>query len=233
MDRNALFKISYGLYVVTSARDGEKNGFIGNTVFQITSKPPRMAIGVSVDNHTHGFIRDSGLFAVSILSRSVDPELIRIFGYNSGRDMDKFAETAWSPGKSGVPLIKEGAVAVFECEVERAIDFETHTIFAGKVLDASALSDGPTLTYEYYRSEMKGKAPKNAPTYVDPAEVAEKPAESAAAGGVRICDVCGYEYDPDVGDPAHGVPPGTPFEELPDDWTCPVCGSGKGFFKPK
>ena len=231
MDRRALFHISYGLYVITSVRDSDKNGFIGNTVFQITSKPPQVALGVSVDNYTHDFIHSSGLFNISVLNRNVSPEIIQIFGYTSGRDSDKFVRTDWKSGSNGAPLITDGVNAFFECRVTNEISMGTHSVFIGEVTDAETLpSESVPLTYEYYRETMKGKAPKNAPTYVEEPVSGDN---ATLSGDKYICSVCNYEYDPALGDPEHGIPPGTPFTDLPDDWKCPVCASPKEVFNPQ
>lgn len=229
IDRKALFKISYGLYVVSSADASGNSGFIGNTVFQITSKPPRVAIGISHDNHTHGVIVNSGKIAVSVLNQNVDIALIQTFGYKSSRDIDKFANFAWRVGENGSPIIINGAQASFECSVLQRVELETHDIFIGEVMNADATNDTePPLTYEYYREVLKGKAPVNAPTFVE-----EQPeiSDSEVSGvNIRVCSVCRHEYDPEKGDPDHGIAPGTPFESLPADWKCPVCASPKEVF---
>ncbi len=226
MDKQALFHISYGLYIVTSVRGEEKNGFIGNTVFQITSKPPRMAIGVSVDNYTHDFIKESKSFAVSIMNQDIDTNVIKTFGYTSGKDVDKFAEIEWKESENGLPLICKDINATFECKVVDEVNFETHSIFVGEVISGNVVDATiPVLTYEYYRNVLKGKAPKNAPTYVE-GSTPTSPNDDPK----YVCGVCGYEYDPALGDPDHGIEPGTKFEDLPDDWECPLCGSPKGVF---
>lgn len=229
MDRAALFRISYGLYVITSLKsNGQQNGFIGNTTFQITSKPAQIALGVSCDNYTHEFIQESKLFTVSVLNQDVDPKIIQTFGYHSGRDIDKFAEVEWLPGNNGAPVIKKDINATFECDVVQEINFVTHTIFIGEVKSTAIIAENAIpLTYGYYREVMKGKAPKNAPTYV------EEKTPSSSKGGVKyVCGVCGFEYDPETGDPQHGYPPGTQFQDLPNTWTCPACGSPIDVFSP-
>lgn len=227
MDKKALFHISYGLYVVTAANGGKKNGFIGNTVFQITSKPARMAIGVSVDNYTHDFIKESKMFAVSIMNQDVDTNLIKTFGYMSGKDVDKFAEIEWKESDNGLPLICKQINATFECKVVEEINLGTHTIFVGEVISGDVIDESvPVLTYEYYRNVLKGKAPKNAPTYIDEGAAPTAPSDDPK----YVCGVCGYEDDPALGDPDHGIEPGTKFEDIPDDWVCPLCGSPKAVF---
>jgi len=225
MNKSALFRISYGLYVVTSTKGEEKNGFIGNTTFQITSNPTQIAIGVSVNNYTHEFIRQSKIFAVSVINRDATMELIQTFGYKSGKDIDKFANIAWHTGENGAPLIDIGVNATFECNVVQEVNLDTHTIFIGKVTNGNIVNDSIPLTYEYFRNKMKGKAPVNAPTFV------EDESPQTANNGKYVCSVCKYEYDPEIGDPEHGIPPGTKFEDILDDWKCPVCNSPKKVFK--
>lgn len=229
MNRAALFRISYGLYVITSTKaNGTQNGFIGNTTFQITSKPPRIALGVSCDNYTYEFINESKLFAVSVLNQNLDPNIIQTFGYHSGRDIDKFDAVDWVAGHNGAPLLKNDINATFECKVESEFNFDTHTIFIGAVTNTNIIAEEATpLTYGYYRNVMKGKAPKNAPTYVE-----ETKSENTGGGTIYKCGVCGFEYDPSVGDSQRGYPPGTQFSDFPKTWTCPVCGSPLEVFSP-
>jgi rubredoxin len=136
-------------------------------------------------------------------------------------------------GQTGSPIITEQCIAWFECKVEQEIALDTHVIFIGKLV-ANDLIDASKepLTYAYYRDVKKGLAPKNAPTYIKKVVEDEPLEETPLTEGrnVHECDLCGYEYDPAVGDPENGIPPGTPFEDLPDDWTCPICGAGKEDF---
>jgi flavin reductase (DIM6/NTAB) family NADH-FMN oxidoreductase RutF len=227
----AFFKVSYGLYVVSSVDGHKQNGYISNTVFQVTAEPVRFAIACSKNNFTAGMIRQSGVFAVSVLQKDVRADIIGTFGYRSGKDIDKFTHFNFIKGKTGAPVLTEGTVAWFECEVLQEVDTGTHLLFVGEVMDSELINPaGEPLTYAYYREVRKGKAPKNAPTYVD----AEKLAKNAAATSDKYyCTACGYIYDPAVGDPEHGFPPGTRFEDLPDTWVCPVCGTEKADFALK
>ena len=221
MDKKALFHISYGVYVITSVRGDEKNGFVGNSVFQITSEPARIAIGVSRDNYTYEFIKESGLFAISILNQDYDKNIIQTFGYQSGRETDKFANIAWHPGDNAVPVLDDDINATIECKVIQEVELGSHSIFIGDVTAAQVL-DGVAipLTYAYYHDVIKGRAPRNAPTYIEEVRTFDE-----IGGSSFICGVCHYEYNPELGDPDHGYPPGTPFQELPNSWVCPVCGA--------
>ena len=230
MNSEAFFKITYGLYIITSADKEQKGGYVANTAFQVSSDPARIAISCSKDNFTNHIIEKSGVFAISVLSEDYDKEIMSRFGYQSGKNIDKFAGISTIDGKTGAPILKDDCIAWFECEVEQQIDLGTHILYIGKLIDADLLdANANPLTYDYFHKVKKGLAPKNAPTYqakVTEVEVKEVEKES----GTYICDVCGYEYDPALGDPDNGIPPGTAFEDLPDDWTCPTCGAEKEFF---
>lgn len=232
MNLEAFFKISYGLYVVSSVKGNKLNGYVSNTVFQVTAEPAKFAIACSKNNYTADLIQQSCVFGVSALKKECRSEIIGTFGYKSGRDIEKFSGFQYRKGKTGTPLLIEDVLAWFECEVEQTIDVGTHLLFIGKVLDGDLLdSSGEPLTYSYYREVKKGKAPKNAPTFIDPDKFIQKTDEAVSAK--YYCTACGYVYDPAVGDPDHGIPSGTRFEDLPDNWVCPVCGTVKADFAKK
>ena len=133
-------------------------------------------------------------------------------------------------GKTGAPILLQDSLAWFECRVLQTIDVGTHLLFIGEVVDADVIDQSqPPLTYAYYRDVKKGKSPKNAPTYVEPAQN-EPPSKSPASSDKYVCGTCGYVYDPAVGDPDAGIPAGTRFEDLPEDWVCPVCRAAKADF---
>jgi len=236
MDFQALNSCSYGLYIVSSRRGEKYNGQIANTVFQVTAEPPTIAVSINRDNLTHEYITESGVFNASVLSTEAEMTLIGKWGFKSGRDIDKFEGTGFKMGKTGAPIVTDGALAFIEAEVIKSLDVGTHTIFVGKVIDCAMLSEGEPMTYAYYHQVKKGKTPKNAATYQGPAADEQKPASGAAAGEQKTqkyrCSVCGYIYDPQKGDSDGGIKPGTAFEDIPDDWVCPVCGVGKDKFEP-
>ena len=225
MKLEALHKISYGLYVVTSGKKEKCNGQIANTVFQATSEPPTISVCINKKNLTHSFIRESGFFAVSVLSKRTPLEFIGRFGFRSGRDMDKFKGVNYKVGKTGVPIILDYAISYLEAEVIKEVDGGTHTIFIGKVVDAEILSDEEPMTYAYYHEIKRGVTPETAPTYI----------KEENKGGDKMakyrCTLCGYIYDPEKGDPESGISPRTPFEDLPDTWICPICGATKDQFE--
>lgn len=226
MNLKAIQKICYGVYIISSKKDGKINGQIANTAFQITSDPPTLAISINKQNLTHQFIESSKVFAVSILSKFAPMTLIGKFGFKSGRDIDKFADTKYKTGATGAPIVFDSTIGYLECEVLSMTDVGTHTIFIGKVVDCDVLSDSEAMTYAYYHQVKGGKEPKTAPTYVQEEAVKTAPEES----GKYVCNVCGYVYDPAVGDPDNGIQAGTRFEDLPDSWACPICNAPKGEF---
>jgi flavin reductase (DIM6/NTAB) family NADH-FMN oxidoreductase RutF/rubredoxin len=227
MNRAALHHISYGLYIVTSGQDGKFNGQIANSIIQATSKPATVAICINKENYTHELIKSSRKFTVSIVSEAAPMTFIGLFGFKSGRDIDKFKNTKTKPGVTGVPILLDYSLGFVETEVEGELDCGTHTIFLGKVVEADLVSEGKPMTYAYYQNVKGGKSPKTAPTY-DQDAAAAKPKSAAAR---YVCTVCGYVYDPEKGDPDSGIAPGTQFEDIPDSWNCPVCGAEKSKFE--
>jgi len=233
MDSKVFRKISYGIYIVTS-RDGERiNGQTANVVMQVCSQPPLIAIAINKENLTHEFIQKSGVFCVSILSRDAPLNLIGGFGFKSGREADKFGGIAHRPGANGCPLIAEHTVGYIEGTVTGELDAGTHTIFLAEVTEGQILNDGEPMTYAYYHQVKRGTTPETAPTYIKKdTETKQKKKEGENMKKYK-CTVCGYIYDPDVGDADGGIAPGTAFEDIPDDWVCPVCGASKDQFEPE
>ena len=210
MDRKAMYRLSYGLFVLT-AREAEKdNGCIINTAIQAASEPNQLSICVNKTNYTHDMIERTGKFAISILSENTDPGIIGTFGFQSGKNVNKFDSVSYKTVE-GLPVI-EDACAYIVCQVVNKMETDSHTVFLGKVLDADNLENAPAMTYSYYHTVVKGKSPKNAPTYLKEEETIPKTA--------YVCSVCGYVYEGE-----------TPFEELPDDWKCPICKQPKSVFK--
>jgi len=231
MNIEAYFKLTYGLYVVSSVKEGKHNGYISNTVFQVTAEPARFAIACSKNNYTVELIQHSKVFGISVLKKDTRAEIIGTFGYKSGRNTEKFPGFTCKTGKTGVNLLLDDTLAWFECEVIQTIDTGTHLLFIGNVIDGELLNPAEEpLTYAYYREVKKGKAPKNAPTYIDPEKFRK---QTAVTADKYYCTTCGYIYDPALGDPEHGIAPGTRFEDLPDSWSCPVCGTEKDGFERK
>jgi ferric-chelate reductase [NAD(P)H] len=165
LNRKVLSHLSYGLYVVTSRLDGRLNGQIVNSVQQVTSEPPRVSVIVNKNNLTHQFIAQTGVFGASVLDITTPMPFIGLFGFKSGRDVEKLAHTQYVPGSTGAPLVTDYSLSVLEAEVIDRVDVGTHTLFVGDVLNGEILRSGEPMTYLYYQSHLKGKSPKNAPTW--------------------------------------------------------------------
>ena len=224
MDLKALHAISYGMYVIGSRKGDRINGQIANTVVQVSSEPPKISVCINKENLTHEFIKDSGVFTVSILSQDTPLGFIGGFGFKSGRETNKFDGVNYKIGVTQAPVVLDHALAYLEAKVITDVDAGTHTDFIGEVVAAEVLNKGEPMTYAYYHQVKRGTTPKTAPSYV--AERKEAPVKMAK----YECNVCGYIYDPEAGDPENGVTAGTPFEKLPEDWVCPMCGAAKGEF---
>ena len=233
IDFDTLFKLSYGMCIVSSKKDGKVNGCIVNTVFQITPEPPIIAVSVNRQNLTCEYISTSNVFAVSILAEDAPMPFIGRFGFRTGRNFNKFEQVNYKIGQTGSPLILDNTIACIEAEVIKAIDVISHTLFIAKVVSCETINDSkPPMTYEYYRCVKCGRTPRTAATYHQEKNKTDKQIEKGKNMKKYKCTLCGYIYDPEIGDPSNGIEPGTSFEDLPDDWTCPECGASKDEFEP-
>lgn len=195
MNPKAMYDLTYGLFVLTAKTDEKDNGCIINTAMQVTSDPNRISIAVNKTDYTHDMVLNTGLFNVSVISEEAKFDLFKHFGFQSGRDVDKFtAYTDMKRSENGLYYITSGTNAYLSAKVEKSIDLGTHTMFIASVTDMDVLSSVPSTTYTYYQSNIKPK-PQDTGT--------EKKGTV-----VWRCRICGYEY---VG------------EELPADFVCPVC----------
>ena len=195
MDKKALYKLSYGLFVLTTREGEQDNGCIINTAIQAASEPNQMSVCVSKLNHTHDMIQRTGVFNVSVLSQRAGFDLFKHFGFQSGRDVNKFETFAgYARGANGLCYITEGTNAYFSVKIMKMEDLGSHTMFLGEITDMEVLSDAPSATYDYYLNHIKPK-----PQAVGTAEDGKT---------IWRCTICGYEY---VG------------EELPEDYICPLC----------
>lgn len=217
----ALFKISYGLYIVSSGTKEYGNGFVSNTVFQVSSSPPKFAACCSKENHTLELIKSTGSFSVSILQSDAAATTIGTFGFKSGKNINKMEGMNLKYGETGVPILLNDSIAFLECKLVETYDVGSHLMFIGELIQADVLDPNKeALTYLHYREVKKGAAPKNAPTFVDKSKLEKKPTGEDFAK--YECAACGYIYDEEK--------EGTKFDDLPDDWLCPTCGSEKEDF---
>ena len=166
MNTKALQKISYGVYVVCSVNGDKMNGQIANTVFQVASEPPTIAVSINKGNLTHAYIKKSGVFTASILCQDTPLSFIGNFGFKSGKDINKFEGIDYKIGTTGAPVVIDYATAYMEVRVTKEMDVGTHTMFIGELVDADVLTDKISMTYEYYHQVKRGVTPKSAPSYV-------------------------------------------------------------------
>lgn len=222
---NALSNITYGMYLVGSKYDGKYSGCISTTVCQSTSEPETITVIINKNNYTHSLIELSKDINISILSTKNDFSFISNFGFRTGKDVDKLENIEYIDGENGVPIVTKNTVAYICAKVINSFDAITHTIFHAKVIKAETINLKMNLvpmTYEYYTKVIKGKSPKNAPTF----SLNDKVHENEEFNKYK-CTNCGYVYDENEID-NHGVK----FEDLPEDYVCPICGMNKeGFIK--
>ena len=195
MDKKAMYKLSYGLFVLTAKEDKKDNGCIINTAIQAASTPNQLSICVNKANYTHDMIMRTGRFTVSVISQRATFDLFKHFGFQTGREVDKFADyKACARGENGIYYVTEGTNAYISVKVDKTEDIGSHTMFIGEITDMEVLGEEPSATYEYYMNYIKPK----------PQEVGKTPEGQT----IWRCTICGYEY---VG------------EELPEDFICPLC----------
>lgn len=163
MNKSAIYNLSYGVYVVTTWANGKPTGCTANSAMQITSNPATIAVSINHDNYTNECIKDTGVFAVNILGENCDPLVIGNFGFKSGRDCNKF-EGNDPLIKNFLPIVSQ-ASSFITCKVIDKMETSTHTVFLGEITDADVLNNDTPMTYAYYHNVIKGKSPKNAPTY--------------------------------------------------------------------
>ena len=211
MDNKALYSLQYGVFMLGTKAGDKINACITNTCFQAANGPTRIAISVIKQNLTCQMIEESGIFALSVLDRSCSFETIKRFGYQSGRDADKFAGFEYETAQNGCPYITKGACAVIEAKVCNKLDLGTHMLFIAEVTEAQLLGNGEPLTYAYYQSNVKPGAGGNAGAAGSGSGSEQKPIK-----GWR-CKICGYEYT---------------GAELPADFECPICGHPAEDFEP-
>ena len=214
MDITVLFKLTYGLYVV-GAMDGERPvGCIINTCFQVTNQNPILAISLNKNNSTLDAIKRAGRFSLSILAEDTNPAIISSFGFCSSCDNDKYADYGYDMTE-GAPMVKGKFAGRLVLDALNFVDNETHVVVLARLVD-TVKGEGTPMTYDYYHRVVKGKAPKNAPTYVAEEESKGDKAESAGNKKRYKCDICGYIAEVEG--------------ELPADYRCPLCRAPKEKF---
>lgn len=195
MDKKAMYKLSYGLFILTTKVGDKDNGCVINTAIQAASEPNQISIAVNKANYTHDMIFESGEFNVSVISKDAKFDLFKRFGFQTGREVDKFADYSnMTRSGNGIYYITEGTNAFISVKVEKTVDLGSHTMFIGTITDMVVLVDTASVTYEYYLENIKPKP--------------EAVGTTSDGQTIWRCIICGYEY---VG------------EELPEDFICPIC----------
>jgi flavin reductase (DIM6/NTAB) family NADH-FMN oxidoreductase RutF len=203
IDSKALFKIGYGLYLVTcrDTMNDRDNALILNSVMQVTNNPDRLAVCINKANYSHDLIKDSGIMNVLCLTESAPFSLFEHYGMQSGKTTDKLRGVAMTRSCNGLPLPTEHVNAYFVLQVESYTDLGSHGMFICTIIESATLSNEPSMTYAYYHANVK---PKPAAT-------------TAAKAKGYVCKICGYVYEGD---------------ELPEDFVCPWCKHGAADFEP-
>lgn len=173
-----MLKFSYGLYVLTAEEDGKDNGCIINTAVQVTVNPKQVSVCVDKSNYTCSMIERIGTFNLSFISEDADFSLFRRFGFQSGKDADKFADYPHCKrAENGILYLTRAVNAMISVKVGQTVDLGTHLLFVGEVTEEKVLSDVPSATYQYYFDHIKPKA--------------EQKSEKKGF----VCKICGYVYE--------------------------------------
>ena len=204
MDQKAFYNLSYGVFILGTKSGDKINACITNTCFQAAVNPVRLAISCNNQNLTCQMIKESGVFSLSVLDKSCSFSIIERFGYQSGRDADKFKDFKYELDSNGCPYVTDQVCSVFECKVLSSEDLGSHTLFVAEVIDAKVVSQNKPLTYADYQSDVKPKKP----------DAKSEPAKKIVAWK---CKICGYVYED---------------SELPADFICPICGHPAEDFEP-
>lgn len=236
MNMDVYRNLSYGLYVI-STLDGERGtGCIANSIMQITAEPATIAVSINHDNYTNQCIARTGKFSISILAEDSSPSIISKFGFQSGRDVDKYADTDYVE-RDGLPVVSD-TCGYLTCKVINKMETSTHTVFLGEVTDGDVLRDAPAMTYAYYHKVIKGKTPKNAPTYLSANAVTQQEQNASAQQEQNVSarqeqNVSAQQEQNASARQVQNVPTGHPainseaYQDGSVDkkrWICSVCG---------
>ncbi len=207
MNTTALFDLTYGLYIISAKEDKKINGCVVNTVMQITAEPERLVTVINKDSLTHDMIQHTKRFNISILAKDTPMETVALFGFRSGRKLDKFAKLPFDIDEAGIPYLRQNSIGMLSCRVTETVDAGTHTIFVAEIAEDISFDEREPLEYTYYRRVKNGKVPKEASSFHAP--------KAPQRQGWR-CTVCGYIYEGDV---------------LPPEFICPLCGEPSTVFE--
>lgn len=196
IEKEAMYKLTYGLFMLTTTDGQKQNGCIVNTVTMLTDNPKRIVVFVNKANYSEELLRKTGIFNVSVLTEKTPFDIFKQFGFQSGRDVDKFEGGRYATSENGLYYLPEYTNAVLSARVVDCYDYDTHTLFVAEVAEAKTLNADKSVTYEYYQNSIKPK-PNAAPA-----------AENTQGKGKWVCKICGYVHEGD---------------ELPADFVCPWC----------
>lgn len=224
MDITTLFKMSYGVYIVGSKFEDNYSACIATTAMQVTSEEiPKLIVVINKENYTHELIEKSKKVNISVLSENATLPFIANFGFQSGRTNNKLQDVNYELGENKIPVITDNTTVAYETTVVNSLDVGTHTIFVLELVNTRYFSKEPVMTYDFYHRVVKGGVPKTAATYVAPTNEIENNKKGENKMNKYRCMICGYIYDEEK--------EGVKFEDLPADWTCPLCKVGKDKFQ--
>lgn len=219
IDTKAFRNLSYGLYIISSKKDGKPVGCVVNTFTQVTSTPAQVSVAVNKENFTSQGIQQTGAYEVAVMNESASMELIGKFGFHSSAEVDKFADFETAVSEQGLTYVTQSSCAHFSVKVTQEIDLGSHILFIGECVAAEPVAGDAPMTYAYYHQVKGGKTPPKASSYNGgddaSADAASKGNETKPKIAWR-CKICGHiEY----------------VDELPEDFVCPVCGVGRELFE--
>lgn len=219
IDTKAFRNLSYGLYIISSKKDGRPVGCVVNTFAQVTSTPAQVSVAVNKENFTSQGIQQTGAYEVAVMNESASMELIGKFGFHSSAEVDKFADFETAVSEQGLTYVTQSSCAHFSVKVTQEIDLGSHILFIGECVAAEPVAGDAPMTYAYYHQVKGGKTPPKASSYNGgddaSADAASKNNEAKPKIAWR-CKICGHiEY----------------VDELPEDFVCPVCGVGRELFE--
>lgn len=213
MNLDAMYQLTHGLYVL-GAKDGERFvGSIVDAVMQVANKPVAIALSCTNTSYTKTCIDKSGEFSLSVLCKDVNPFVVANFGFQSSKNVNKWDNVPYLEA-DGLPYLKDN-LAIFRCKVLHLFPMESNTLYVAEVVAAETSRQAEPLTYLDYRSYFKNDVIHSFQQYNE-----QQKGKTMADEKKWVCTVCGYVYDGEI-----------PFEELPDDYVCPLCGVGKEFFE--
>lgn len=218
MDLDALYKLTHGLYILGTMDGNRPVGSVVDAVMQVANKPMVIALSCNNQSYTKECIEKNGEFSLSVLCKGVDPFVIANFGFQSGRNVNKWENVDYCI-VDNMPYLNDN-IAMIRCKVLQSIIYDSNTLFIAEVMDSKNNKDCEPLTYLDYRSYFKEEVMKKFQEVKQQKEKEKMAEENKNEGKHWVCTVCGYVYDGDV-----------PFEDLPDDWVCPLCGVDKSFFE--